>query len=153
MIPNVNVGHDLSHKRMLAVAVALCFIFGFVLVYEFVYFPLWKVNDASLAELCSRPRDFDGFHVRLLGYIARTGYMFDPKYVLRDLEEVFEVALDGKGGPVNIDLEPYVTFVCDWPANCTLAARLMEIVGLVHYVGLGADMPLFYLDIEKVQQS
>lgn len=138
---------------MLAVAIALCFIFGVVLIYGFVYFPLWKVNDVLLTELCSRPRNFDGFHVRLFGYIARTSYMFGPKYVLRDLSGTFEVALDGKGGPEEINLEPYVTFVYNWPANYTLATQLVEVVGLVHYVDPAVDIPLFYLDVEKVQRS
>lgn len=144
------------------------------MVYEFVFYPLWKARiiDVSLSELNSRPRDFDGLRVRLHGYIADTYYK--PRYVLRDSNGTNEVFLDYMSwkrndssevfwfmshGTANyyleiIDLQPYVAYVYDssWELILVPEPQLVEIVGLVYYNGLACDVPLFTVNVEKVQR-
>jgi len=161
---------------MLAVAIVLCSILAAVLVYEFVYYPLWKARiiDVSLSELNSRPRDFDSLRVRLHGYIADTYYK--PRYVLLDSNGTNEVFLDWISWKTNyseyyldymlrkrdyseyyleiIDLQPYVSYVYDSSRepDLVLEPQLVEIVGLVYYNGLACDVPLFTVNVEKVQR-
>jgi len=130
---------------LLLVVAAVCII---VVGYSIKYVLIW---DVSMKEVVSDPQSFDGMHLRLVGYVVETNYMFGPKYVLMDFDDAIEVALDGKGGPKNFDLEPYVSFVFDGINYTRLGDSEVSIVGYVHYIGWVTDSPSFYLDVEKAE--
>jgi len=109
------------------------------------------IRDVSIKEVVSGPRSFDGVHVRLFGYVVETNYMFGPKYVLRDFDDAVEVALDGKGGPKNLNLETYVSFVFDGRNYAQIRNIRGSIAGYVRYIGFVTDVPSFYIDVEKVE--
>ena len=134
-------------KKRLALLLVVVAVFVVVVGYSIKYVLIW---DVPIKEVVSNPQSFDGMHLRLVGYIVNTTYMFGPKYVLRDFDDAVEVALDGKGGPQNLNLEPYVSFFFD--ANYTRMGNLkVSVVGYVRYIGWGTDFPSFYLDVEKVE--
>ncbi len=130
---------------LLLVVAAVCII---VVGYSVKYV---LIRDVSMKEVVSDPQSFDGTHLRLLGYVVKTNYMFGPKYVLRDFDDAVEVALDGKGGPKNFDLELYVSFVFDGINYTRLGNSKVSIVGYVRYIGWVTDFPSFYLDVEKAE--
>lgn len=110
-----------------------------------------SARDSSIAEIASDPQSFNGAYVLLHGYVVETGYMFGPKYVLRDFDQEVEIALGGKGGAGRIDLEPYVSFVFDGRNYTQIRNLRVSVVGYVHYIGLVMDAPSFYLDVRKVE--
>jgi hypothetical protein len=130
---------------LLLVVAAVCII---VTGYSVKYVLIW---DVSMKEVVSDPQSFDGMHLRLVGYVVKTNYMFGPKYVLRDFDDAVEVALDGKGGPRDLDLELYACFVFDGISYTRLGDSKVSIVGYVRYIGWVTDFPSFYLDVEKVE--
>lgn len=132
---------------LLLVVAAVCIV---VEVYSIKYV---LVQHVSMKELASNPQSFDGVHARLFGCVVETNYMFGPKYVLRDFDDAVEVALDGKNGPQNLNLEPYVSFVFDGINYTRIGNSEVSIVGYVRYIGLGTDFPSFYLDVEKVEME
>lgn len=142
----------LRRKRLaliLAAAVVACTVIGYLI--DSLFF---SVRDASIEEIVSDPQSFDGVHARLQGYVVNTeAYMFGPKYVLRDFDDGVEIALDGKGGPDEAYLEPYVSFVFDGNNYTEIRNIRVDVVGYVHYVCPIADAPAFFLDVEKVEPS
>jgi len=118
---------------------------------SFLILGVYNVADVSLKDVASNPQSFDGLHVRLFGYVVETNYSFGPKYVLMDFDDAVEIALDGKGGPKNLNLEPYVSFVFDGRNYTRIRNLRVNIVGYVHYIGFVIDAPSFYLDVERVE--
>jgi hypothetical protein len=138
-------------KRLALILVVVAAVSVVVLGY-FINFVVYGAKDVSVEEVVSDPQSFDGVNVRLHGYVADTsGYMFGPKYVLRDLEDGAEIALGGKGGPKNVDLEPCVSFVFDGENYTQIRNVRVSVVGYVRYIGLVVDAPSFFLDVEKVE--
>ena len=137
-------------KKRLALLLVVVTVSVVVVGYSIKYVLIW---DVPIKEVVSNPQSFDGMHLRLVGYIVNTTYMFGPKYVLRDFDDAVEVALDGKNGPQNLNLEPYVSFVFDGINYTRIGNSEVSIVGYVRYIGLGTDFPSFYLDVEKVEME
>lgn len=109
------------------------------------------VSPVSIAEIVSAPQSFNGAYVLLQGYVVRTSYTFGPKYVLRDFNDGVEIGLDGKGGPRNVDLEPYVSFVFDWRNYTQVRNLKVRTAGYVRYIGFAIDAAPFHLDVRKVE--
>jgi len=131
---------------LVAIAVSLAVV-GY-----FIYSAIYGVRDVSLRDVASDPQSFDGVHVRLRGHVVDTSvYMFGPKYVLRDVEEEVDIALGGKGGPGEVDLEPYVSFVFDGENYTQIRDINVSIVGHVRYIGWVTDAPPFLLEVENVE--
>ena len=157
---------------MLVVAIVLCSILAAVMVYQFV-FDVWKARiiDVSLSELEARPRDFDGFRVRLYGYIAvgdpRRDYR--QRYFLVDANRTSSAMLTGDyafdryNGRVKkvLDLEPYVSYYYDLVSSGIHSSlvyspavpepQLVEVVGSVWYDGPWNTDEGFDVCIEKLQ--
>jgi len=124
------------------VAVVSVAIAGYLLVSSF-----YSVRGASIGEIVSDPRSFNGAHVRLQGYIIEAkGYIFGSQYVLRDFDGGVEIALSG-----NVDLEPYVSFIFDGRNYTQIRNLKVSVAGYVRYIGLVLDAPSFYLDVRKVE--
>jgi len=137
--------------KKLAMITAVTIIAGILIGY-FINSLFLAVRDVSIAEIVSDPQSFDGARVRLFGFVVDTSvYMFGPKYVLRDIEEAVEIALNGKAGPQNLDLKPYVSFVFDGRNFTQIRNINVSVIGRVHYIGPVVDVPSFYLDIEKLE--
>ncbi len=137
-------------KRLALISVVVAAVFVVVLGY-FLSSVISGVRDVSIVEVVSDPQSFDGVHVQLHGYVADVSYMFGPKYVLRDLEDGVEIALDGKSGPENVDLDPYVSFVFDAENYTQVRNVRVSVVGYVRYIGWVTDSPSFLLEVEKVE--
>ena len=135
-------------KKRLALLLVVATVCTIAVAYSVKYV---LIRDVSMKEVVSDPQFFDGMHLRLVGYVVETNCMFGPKYVLRDFDDAVEVALDGKGGPKNFDLEPYVSFVFDGINYARLGNSKVGIVGYVRYIGWVTDFPSFYLDVEKAE--
>lgn len=136
-------------KKRLALLLVVVAVSVIVAGYSIKYVLIWNVR---LRDVVSNPQSFDGMHLRLGGYIVNTTYMFGPKYVLRDFDDAVEIALDGKGGPQNLNLEPYVSFFFD--GNYTQTGNLkVSVVGYLHYIGWTIDFSSFYLDVERVEPT
>ena len=142
----------MNHRRFFIAFLILSSILAAVLLYQFVFHPLYAIKDVSVREINSDPPSFSGAHVKLQGYIVNTSmYMFGPKYVLRDFDDGVEIALGGKGGVEKVDLKPYVSFVFDGRNYSHIRNLRVSVVGYVRYIGLVTDAPSFYLDVEKVE--
>lgn len=114
----------------------------------------YSLRDVSVGDIVSNPQSFDGVHVRLCGYVVNvSGYMFGPRYILRDFDEGVEIALGGKGSPGKVDLEPYVSFVFDGENYTQIRNIWVSVVGHVRYIGPVIDAPSFYVDVEKVEPN
>jgi hypothetical protein len=125
-----------------------------VLLYQFIFCPLYAVKDVAIQEINSNPLSFNGVHVRLQSYVANTSvYMFGPESVPRDFDDGVEIALGGKGGFEKVDLEPCVSFVFDGRNHTHISNLRVSVVGYVRYIGLVTDVPSFYLDVEKVEPN
>jgi len=110
-------------------------------------FSLYSVRGASIRNIVSNPQSFNRAHVWLHGYIVEArGYMFGPKYVLRDFDEGVEIALSGEA-----NFEPYVSFVFDGRNYTQVRNLRVSIEGYVRYIGPVIDAPSFYLDVKKVE--
>jgi hypothetical protein len=131
---------------------ALILVVAAISVAVLGYFMFYHVRDVSILEIVSNPQSFDGAHVRLHGYVVDTSvYMFGPKYMLRDFDNEVEIALGGKGGPTNVDLEPYVSFILDGANYTQISNITVGVVGYVRYIGFAVDAPPFLLEVEKVE--
>jgi len=138
-------------KRLGLILVVIAVIAGALLGYSLISL-FYNVRDVSIEEVVSVPQSFDDVHVRLFGYVVNTsGYMFGPKYVLRDFDEDVEIALVHEDDSEIVDLEPYVSFVFDGKNYTQIRNIRVSVVGYVRYVGLVIDAPSFYLDVEKVE--
>jgi hypothetical protein len=117
-----------------------------------VFYQLYAVKIVSIKEININPTSFDGAHVRLQGYVVKnSGYMFGPRYVLRDFDNGVEIALGGKGGSGNqVDLESYVSFLFDGRNYTQIRDLTVSVVGHVRYAGPIMDAPPFSLEVEKV---
>lgn len=135
-------------KRLALILVVVVAVAGVVIgiFYDSLFY---GVRDVSVEDVVSDPQFFDGAHVRLCGYVVNTsGYMFGPKYVLRDFDEGVEIALVEK-----VDLEPYVSFVFDGRNYTQIRNIRVSVVGYVRYIGFVTDAPSFQLDVEKVEPN
>lgn len=137
-------------KRFALIFVMVVAVFVVALGY-FMSFVISGVTDVSIVKVLSDPQSFDGIHVQLHGHVVDVSYMFGPKYMLRDLEDGVEIALDGKSGPRNVDLEPYVSFVFDAENYTQIRNVRVSVVGYVRYIGWATDSPSFLLEVEKVE--
>lgn len=144
----------ISHRRLFVVFLILSSILAAFLLYEFVLYKIYPIRVVSIREINLNPESFNGFHVELHGYIVDTSvYMFGPKYVLRDFDYGVEIALGGKGGPKNVDLAPYVSFVFDGRNYTQIGNKIVSVVGYVRYIGWVTDFSSFLLDVEGVEQQ
>jgi len=129
---------------LVVVATVACVVIGFSMNSLF-----YGVRDVSIGEVVSDPQSFDGVHVRLCGYVVEwSGYMFGPKYVLRDFDDGVEIALVEK-----VNLEPYVSFVFDGRNYTKIRNIKVSVVGYVRYIGPVMNAPSFSLNVEKVEPS
>ncbi len=141
------------HSKKLALILVAATVAGAVIGY-FINSLFFIVRDVSINRVVSDPQSFDSFHVWLHGYVVDTRvYMFGPKYMLRDFDNEVEIALGGKGGPTNVDLEPYVSFVFDGEDYTQIRNITVSVVGHVRYIGFAIDAPPFLIDVEKVESS
>jgi hypothetical protein len=117
-----------------------------------VLYQLCAVETVSIKEINFNPNSFDGAHVRLQGYVVKnSGYIFGPRYVLRDFDNGVEIALGGKGGSENeADLESYVSFLFDGSNYTQIRDLTVSVVGHIRYVGPVVDVAPFSLEVEKV---
>ncbi|MCW4053191.1 MAG: hypothetical protein NWE78_08310 [Candidatus Bathyarchaeota archaeon] len=137
-------------KRLLLILFSVAIV-SMILGYC-LHFVFYGIRDISLKEIVSDPESFDGVRVRLHGYAIDTNVcMFGPKYVLRDSENEVQIALDEKGGPENVDLEPYISFVFDGRNYTQIAKTRTQVVGHVHYVGWVTDFSSFLLEVENAE--
>lgn len=139
-------------KRLALISVVVAAISVVVIDY-FLNFVIYGVRDVSVEEVVCDPQSFDGVHVRLRGYVVDTSvYMFGPKYMLMG-DEGDEIALGGKGGPENVDLGLYVSFIFDGENYTRIRSLKVIVVGYVRYVGPATDVPPCHLDVETVKEA
>jgi len=140
-------------KRLAILLVAVTTVVGAVAVY-YMNSLFYAPGDVPIQKVVSDPKSFDGAPVRLRGYVVDTKvYMFGPKYVLRDFDEECEIPLNGKDGPVRVDLEPYVSFIFDGRNYTQIRNIRVSVVGHVRYIGFVTDAPPFHLDAERIISS
>ncbi len=140
------------HLKLLVLFLTV--ILGVSVISFLLYSAIYSVKDVSIKDVVSDPQTFDGTRVRLCGYVVElSGYMFGPKYVLRNFEEKAEIALGGKGGPERVSLEPYVSFVFDGESYTRIRDIKVSIVGVVRYIGRVTDAPSVSLDVEEIKPA
>jgi len=141
----------MTRRRFFITILALSSVLATLLLF-LVFYQLYAVKVVSIKEINFNPNSFDGAHVRLQGYVVKnSGYMFGPRYVLRDFDNGVEIALGGKGGSGNeVDLESCVSFLFDGRNYTQIRDLTVSVVGHVRYVGPVVDAPPFSLEVEKV---
>lgn len=118
-----------------------------------IYTEILGVKEVSIKNVVENSAKFNGMRVKLSGYIINITnvYMFGPKYFLRDHEEKVEIALNIKGEPEKINLEPYISFVFNGENYTKIRDIKVTITGIVHYVGQATDAPLVTVNIENIK--
>jgi len=141
----------MTRRRFFITLLALSSVLATLLLF-LVFYQLYAVKVVSIKEINFNPTSFDGAHVRLQGHVVKnSGYMFGPRYVLRDFDNGVEIALDGKGGSGNeVDLESSVSFLFDGRNYTQTRDLTVSVVGHIRYVGPVVDAPPFSLEVEKV---
>jgi hypothetical protein len=140
--------------RLRFLVLILVVILGVSVISFLLHSAIYFVRDVSIKDVISESQSLDGDRVRLRGYVVEaSGYMFGPKYALRNFEDKAEIALCGKGGPKNVNLEPYVSFIFDGENYTKIRDIIVIIVGIVHNIGLATDSPPICLDVEEIEPS
>lgn len=141
----------MRRKRLVLILVAT--IATGALIGYFINSLFFVVRDVSIEDVVSDPQSFDRARVRLRGYVVDTHiYVLGPKYVLMS-DYGTEIALGGKSGPENIDLDPYVSFIFDGKNYTQIRSLKLIVLGSVRYIGSATDTPPYYFEVETVKEA